>query len=90
MLRAALGKSWKRYFTNKELYGDLPKISDTLKERRLRFIGHVWRKNDEIVQKLLLWEPAQGKGKSDRPKYTYVDQPRGDTGLEKYHLKEKM
>ena len=48
------------------------------------------RKNYKIAQKLLLWEPAQGKMKSDGPKYTYVDQLRVDTGLEKAHLEEKM
>ena len=30
------------------------------------------------------------KGKSGRPRYTYVDQLRDDTGLEEHHLKEKM
>ena len=59
-----------------------------MKERRLRFIGHVWRKNNEIAQTLLLREPAKGKRKSGRPKYSYVDKLRDGTGLEKAHLKE--
>ena len=54
----------------------------------LRFTGNVWRKNDKIAQRLLLWEPAEGKRKSGRPKYTYVDQLRGGTGLKKAHLIE--
>ena len=90
MLRTALDIPWKRHVTNKELYGDLPKLSTTLKERRLRFIGNVWRKTDETAQKLLLWEPTHGKRKQGRPRYTCVDQLRDDTGLEKYHLKEMM
>ena len=49
MLRAALDIPWTRHITNIELYGNLPKITDTLKERRLRFIGHVWRKTDEAA-----------------------------------------
>ena len=48
--------------TNKGLYGDLPKLSSTSKERWLRFIGHVWRKTDETAQKLLLWESDKEKG----------------------------
>ena len=40
MLRAVLGVSWKEHKTNKGLYGNLPKITDTLMIRRLRFIGH--------------------------------------------------
>ena len=30
MLRTVLGVSWKEHKTNKELYGNLPKITDTL------------------------------------------------------------
>jgi len=37
MLRSALNISWKDKITNKELYGDLPPLSDRIKERRLRF-----------------------------------------------------
>ena len=44
MLRAVLGVSWKEHKTNKELYGNLPKITDTLMIRRLRFIGHLEKK----------------------------------------------
>ena len=40
MLRAVLGVSWKEHKTNKELYGNLPKITDTLMIRRLRSIRH--------------------------------------------------
>ena len=40
-LRKVLDIPWNRHITNKELYGDLLKLSNTLKERRLRFIGHV-------------------------------------------------
>ena len=83
MLRAALDISWTKHITNIELYGNLPKITDTLKERRLRFIGHVWRKTDETAQKLLLWEPTQGKRKRGRPRYSYVDQLRDNTSFEK-------
>ena len=60
-------------------YGDLPKLSNTLKERRLRFIGHVWRETDETAS---LWEPTQGNRKPGRPRYTYVDVT-DDTGLDK-------
>ena len=38
--RAVLGVTWKEQKTNKELYGNLPKITDTLMIRRLRSIRH--------------------------------------------------
>ncbi|XP_068742164.1 uncharacterized protein [Montipora capricornis] len=81
MLRAGLGVSWKEHKTNKELYGILPKITDTLKIRRLCFIGHCSRRKDELVRELLLWEPKHGARKRGRPATTYVDQLRNDTGL---------
>ena len=67
MLRAILGVSWKERKTNKELYGNLPKITDTLTIRRLRFIGHCWRKKDEVISDLLFWEPKHGARKRGRP-----------------------
>ena len=67
MLRAVLGVSWKEHKTNKELYSNLPKITDKLKIRRLRFIGHCWRRKDEVVSELLLWEPKHGARKRGRP-----------------------
>eukprot|EP00795_Rhopilema_esculentum_P002384 gene2384-18027_t len=38
MLRSVLGLSWKDHKTNKELYGNLSKVSTVLQERRLRFV----------------------------------------------------
>ena len=90
MLRAVLGVSWKEHKTNKELYGNLPKITDTLTIRRLRFLGHCWRKKDEVISDLLRWEPKHGARKRGRPATTYVDQLRNDTGLSIAELKSIM
>ena len=90
MLRAVLGVSWKEHKTNKELYGNLPKITDTLMIRRLRFIGHCWRKKDEVISDLLLWEPKHGARKRGRPALTYVDQLQNDTGLSIVELENIM
>ena len=90
MLRTLLDIPWKRHITNEELYRDVLKLSNTLRERRLRFIGHVCRKTDETAQNLLLWEPEQGKRKPGRPRYNDVGQLSDDTSLKKYHLKERM
>ena len=81
MLRAVLGVSWKDHKTNKELYGNLCSITTSLRIRRLNFIGHSWRRKDELASQLLLWEPRQGARKRGRPAITYVDQLRTDTGL---------
>ena len=90
MLRAVLGVSWKDYKTNEELYGNLQKISDTLRTRRLRFIGHSWRRKNEIISKVLLWDPKHGKRKRGRPAKTYVDQLQSDIDLSLEDLKVVM
>ena len=87
MLRAVLCVSWKDHMTNHDLYGNFPKITDSLRIRRLKFIGHSWRRKNELISKLLLWEPKQGSRKVGRPSMTYVDQLRNDTGLQTEELK---
>ena len=68
MLRAALNKSWESHPTNKELYGDTPKLSKSIKSQRLRFSGHCWRARTELASELLLWTPKHGK-----TKHTYIE-----------------
>ena len=53
MLRAALNFHWSQRVINKELYNDLPKITQTICYRRLKFSGHIWRHNEGIAHKLL-------------------------------------
>ena len=90
LLRAALNISWQLHTTNKVLYGNLPKITTTIRETRLRFCGHCWRSREEIVPQLLLWEPTHGKRSQGRPKKTFIDQLIEDTGLTKEELQRAM
>ena len=61
MLRAALNKSWSDHVTTKEFYGKIPRISDTIREKRLRFTGHCWRNRSEVVSEVLLWNLQHGQ-----------------------------
>ena len=89
--RAVLGVvSWKDHKSNNELYGNLSRITSTLRVRRLKFIGHMWRRKVEVVSQVLLREPKQGARKRGRPALTYVDQLRKDTGLSTEELKNIM
>ena len=90
MLRAVLGVSWKEHKTNKDLYGKLMKVTDSLRVRRLKFIGHCWRRKDELINKVLTWGPKHGKRKRGRPVTTYLDQLRKDTGLSVEDLQKIM
>ena len=90
MLRAILNKSWKQHPTNDQLYGDIPKISNIIKERRTRFAGHCWRSKNELASDLLLWFPKHGYTEVGRPCKTYIKQLALDTGLQTEDLKNAM
>ena len=90
MFTAVFGFTWRDRITNEDLYGKLSKITAVLKARRLRSIGDIWRRNEELVCQLLIWEPKQGTRKRQRPAIIYVDQLKNDIGLSTEELKNKM
>ena len=89
MLRVVQSISWKDFVNNNTLYGDLPKITDTLRVNRLRFAGHIWIGN-EVAKELLFWEPTQGSRSRGRPAITYVNQLLSDTVLSKRDRQRAM
>ena len=82
MLRMVLNISWKAKLTNKQLYGNLPKLTEIVKERRLQLAGHCVRHEDEIAHHLVLWEPTRGTRNRGRRGITFIDNLKEDTGLE--------
>ena len=60
MLHMALGVNWKDKIPNDILYGDLPKLTDKIRERRLKLAGHCSRHTELVVHKLTLRTPQQG------------------------------
>ena len=40
LLRCVLNIHWKQHITNAELYGDMPKFSQKIRERRTNFAGY--------------------------------------------------
>ena len=89
MLRTVFNIHWSQHKTNKELYGDLPKLSQKIRERRNRFAGHCFR-SKEPVSELVNWIPTHGKRKPGRPPLTYPDILKKDTGLEKTEVETAM
>ena len=71
---------WSDRVTNEILYGKLPKLSDKIAARRLRLAGHCQRHPELGAHRLILWEPTHGQRGRGRPKMTYVDQLKSDTG----------
>ena len=90
LLRIVFNVNWKQRITNKELYGSLPKVSEKIRDRRLRFAGHCCRSKEEPTSRLLLWRPKHGKRKADRPTITYTDVLQQDTGLETPDMRTAM
>ena len=74
MLRVVFNISWKLHLTNKKLYGNIPALSKTIRERRTRFYEHCFRSENEIISGVLMWMPAHGFTKRGRQKRNYIKQ----------------
>ena len=61
LLRRALNISWRSHTTNKDLYCNIPLLSSTIRQRRLRFVGHCCRAENQLANKPLFWSPSEGK-----------------------------
>ena len=87
----AFNVSWKQKLTNKQLYLDLPPVTDKIRRRRMRLAGHLVRHNDEIASELVLWEPTDGHASRGRRRVSYIDNLLDDTGCDnKVELKSLM
>ena len=68
MLRVALNVSWKQHIPNIQLYGELPPVSTKVQQRRMRPAWHCVRHDDEVANKLVLWQPTDGHANRGRQK----------------------
>ena len=76
ILRVVHHVSWRDHITNRELNGNLPKLST----RRIRFAGYCFQNSKLVVSRLLLWHPTHGRKNRGRQRATYVDTHLKDTG----------
>ena len=81
LLRRAKNVSWRDHVSNQELYGNLPSLSSTIRQRRLRFAGHCFRAENQPITKLLLWTPTKEKKGRGAGIKTYPKMIKEDTGL---------
>ena len=61
MLRAALNVTWEDHVTNADLYGYLPRLSDIIRQKRMRLAGHCVRHPELTASEMIFWEPSHGK-----------------------------
>ena len=71
------------HLTNNEPFGNLPKISLKFRQRRMKLAGRCIRHGDEIANKLVLWQPNDGRVRRGRQKINYIDVLLQDTGVTK-------
>ena len=88
MLRRVKNVSWRDRLTNAQLYGQIPKLSTTIKNRRLALAGHVARHN-EPANNLLFWSPEEARRRG-RPNITLKDVLEKDTGLTANEIRTAM
>ena len=81
MLRKALNVSWEEHMKNVDLYGKLARLTDKIRERRMRMAGHCVRHPELVASELVLWEPAHGSRNPGRRRATFIDSLKRDTGL---------
>ena len=48
LLTMVLDLNWKDHPTKEEIYGNLPKVSEVVRERRLNFTAHCSRRQNEL------------------------------------------
>ena len=53
-----------------------------VRQRRMRLVGHCIHHDDEVSNKLVLWEPTEGKTRRGRRRFTFIDALLEDTGME--------
>ena len=69
-------------YYKQSLYGELPKLSERIREARFRIAGHCVRHSEEEASKVVLWQPARGSTNRGRRHFTFIDKLKKDTGLE--------
>ena len=73
--------TWQKRITNQLLCSRIPRISTIIRERCLRFSGYCWRRKNEVVSDLVLWEPKHGERSGGGQAGTVVSLLEADTGV---------
>ena len=80
--------SWKSHHTKVYIYNNLPPVSSLVQARRVRFAGHCFRADQEVISELLLWKPFSRSKRGRR--LTYPDVIARDVGLKQEDLRTAM
>jgi hypothetical protein len=78
LLKKALNVPWAQHITNKELYGNLKPPSVTVSARRIMFAGHCFRRIDQPVHDLVLFEADGTFRTGQHSRMSFVKQLKSD------------
>ena len=79
LLRKALNIPWATHITNAELYDKLKPPSVTIRSRRMMLAGHCYRRKDQPVSDLVLFEASHGKFRTGQhARATFLKQLKSD------------
>ena len=81
MLRKVYNISWRDRVNNKTLYGSVRKLSDTIRIRRLKLAGHVFRDQSSPAHLTITWMPAHGYAQRGRPPSSFIGTILRDTNI---------
>ena len=73
---------WRYKIPNEILYIGLPKISEVIRDRRMKIAGHCVRHKDEACHDLIFWQPRNEKRNRDLQPITFIDNLKNDTELD--------
>ena len=82
--------NWKNHPSREQIYGDIPKISEVVRYRRLNFAAHCARRLDEPVSGLVFWNPTHGRRAQGKPRLTFPKLLSLDAGMEQQELLKLM
>ena len=79
MLRKVLNIDWSDKISNTALYGSLSRVSETIRQRRLKLAGHVFRDKSSPAHLTVTWLPSHGYANRGKPPTSFVDTLINDT-----------
>ena len=79
MLRKVLNVDWRDKISNAALYGSLNRISTTIRSRRLKLAGHVFRDKSSPAHLTVTWTPTHSFANRGRPQTLFVETLLADT-----------
>ena len=70
MLRMALNINWRDMVTNIIVYGDLPRVTDKIRDMRMTLAGHIHWHEDLVAHEVLFCDPQHESRGRGRPRLT--------------------